>query len=140
MFQGCSHAKASDTKGVPGVPGLNLLIIKNNQIYKGNTNNPGNPGTPLHPKGYSVRNPGATLAQPWPESEVISMYSNIIVQIMPAPKNLFAVVYDDCGCKVEKPCICLGLTELGQILFIYLDGGIVAKTKEGTISREITRE
>ncbi len=97
----------------------------------------------MRTKGYSVRNPGTTLAQPWnknwPESEVISMYSNIIVQIMPAPKNLFAVVYDDCGYKVEKPCICLGLTELGQILFIYLDGGIVAKTKEGTISREIIK-
>ncbi len=59
------------------------------------------------------------------------MHSNKIVQIMPAPENLFAVVYDDCGYKVEKPCICLGLTDLGRILFIHLDGGIAAKTTEG---------
>lgn len=44
-----------------------------------------------------------------------------IIQIMPAPTHLFAIVYDNNGNKVRVPVLCLALNNSGVIQFMYLD-------------------
>ena len=52
---------------------------------------------------------------------------NQIIQIMPAPGNLFVTTNDDCGNQIKVPVLCLALTEFGFIQFMYVDSDGRAK-------------
>lgn len=53
---------------------------------------------------------------------------NRLIQIIPAPKGIFAITHDDCGERKEVHLICLGLTAQGEIQFYYWDDGTCRQT------------
>lgn len=50
-----------------------------------------------------------------------------IIQIMPAKGDLFVNTTDDCGNNIKTPVLCIALTKLGLIQFVYLDSDGRAK-------------
>ncbi len=44
-----------------------------------------------------------------------------IIQIIPAPKDLITMIYDDNGNKKSVPVLVLAVTDFGVVVFGYLD-------------------
>lgn len=62
---------------------------------------------------------------------------NKIIQIIPAPKNLYAI-YDDEKKEIISKILCLGLTDSGDILLLDVDEyGIVGEATDAVNFKNI---